>query len=303
MVFNPFLIFQVASSLWLVVLAIVTVWLLMFFSRRFFSNRHDSNKIFARDLLLITVPQYSKTAKKNENTKQEIKELIAVVETFYSVLGGLKPEKGWAAWWHGRHDHFTLELVSGQDGILSFYVSTPVKLRQFLEHQILAQFSDAQIEQVEDYNIFQPQGVVVGATVRLQRDWIFPILTYDKMQSDPLNSLTNSLSKLGGDDTAAVQFVIRSAKKAWHKRGHKVASEMQQGKKLNQAVAAVNRNETLKTLSKIWEDFQPKENKDNHKKETYHLSPLEEEMTKSLQAKAAKAGFDVNIRIITSAKT
>ncbi|MFA6428076.1 MAG: type IV secretion system DNA-binding domain-containing protein [Candidatus Buchananbacteria bacterium] len=290
-----------ASLLVLVVFCVIGGLVLVYWVRQILLNQRRLPSTFNRELLLVTVPQYLMDKNEKEQPKN-FKELIGVVENFYANLGGLKAAGGSKAFWHGRHDHFSLEIVVDKEGLISFYISTPPELRQFLEQQLQAQFSNAQIEEVADYNIFNPKGVVVAATLGLQRSHIFPILTYDKIQNDPLNALTNSLSKLGGEDTAAIQIIARSAHKSWHKLSYKVASEMQQGKKLSAAVSAAQKSDLAKSLGKLWQDFFPAK-KDSSPKDSYRLSPLEEEMVKLIEEKTSRAGFDVNIRLLASAPT
>ena len=55
------------------------------------------------------------------------------------------------------------------------------------------------------------------------------------MESDPLDGLLNTLAKLPNEAGAAVQIILRSSHKKWHRRGQAVAREMQQGKSLSEA--------------------------------------------------------------------
>lgn len=300
---------------------LVLFWLL----RRLFFNLYKFPRAFQLVTLLITVP---KESTEDQQQKRELKELIGPMEMFYANLGGMKAQKGFRAFLFGRYDHLSLEIVADHDGLISFYLSIPRYMQQFIEQQIQAQYPHSQIEEVTDYNIFSPQGVILGASLVLKKNYIFPIKTYLKMDSDPLNAVINTLSKLNpgvsplassrvsvsGLDGAAIQIIVRSARPSWHKRGAKVASEMQQGKKLSEALRMVQANKFLKFLGDILEDLEDiienlwlikpvkKDELDSAPapKEPYRLSPMEEEVIKSLEEKTSRAGFDVNIRIIVS---
>ena len=56
--------------------------------------------------------------------------------------------------------------------------------------------STAQVERIKDYNIFNPQGVSLGAYLRLKTNSILPFKTYQMLQADPLGGLATALSKL-----------------------------------------------------------------------------------------------------------
>jgi len=248
-------------------------------------------------VLRVSVPKHTKDDKGGqEPSLQQIQEDVGVVETFFASIGGLKPEKGFKAWLYGREDHLSFEIVS-HDGLISFYISTPERMRANIEQQLHAQFPDAQIDEVDDYNIFSPQGVIVGSYLTFKRQSIFPIKNYTKLESDPLNAITNALSKVPKGDGAAIQYVVRSAKKDWRKLGVKVASEMQQGKKLDDVIGGKDLK-LFKSMKKM--AFTKPDDKGPG--DTRKLSPLEEEMVKGIEEKASSAGLDVNIRIVVSSK-
>ena len=204
-------------------------------------------------------------------------------------------------------DHFSLELVADREGLVTFYAAVPTYLQRYFEQQLHAQYDAAQIEEIEDYNIFDPQGVVLTSTLKLKKRYLFPILTYDKVEADPLNSLTNVLSKFEKQEGACIQFVLRSARPAWHRLPAKVASTMQQGKKLNQALQEVTGSPLIRgwryLMQEVFQRYKKQEQGiDVRTDKDYRLSPMEEEIVKSLEDKTAHAGFDVNIRVIVSAK-
>jgi len=275
---------------------------------RWFVRRSlEKPNAFQMSVMMITVPKEGQAEDQQMGlSSDQAKERISVAEVFFSTLGGVKAQRGLAAWWYGRNDHFALEIVADREGLVTFYAAVPRYMQQYFEQQIHAQWEDAKIDEVEDYNIFEPQGVVVGSTLKLTRSQIFPITTYDKMESDPLNSLTNILSRFEKEEGAAVQIVIRSARPEWHRLPTQVARTMQQGKSVDRAYSEVTAN----LFSKVWREFarviSQKQNKteagiDPRTDREYRISPMEEEVVKALEEKTSKAGFDVNIRVVVSA--
>ncbi|MBI5794336.1 type IV secretory system conjugative DNA transfer family protein [Candidatus Uhrbacteria bacterium] len=253
---------------------------------------------FNRVTLLVTLPKFRREEESERGgTKEQIKEEIAAAEIFFSAVGGLRAQHGFHAWLFGRSDEIAFEIVSHNKRI-RFYVSVPVAMRQMVEQQLSAAYPDVYLEEVEDYNIFQPTGVMVGSHLVFRRQSAFPIKTYTTLEKDPLNAITNILSKLPEEDGAAFQFLVRSSYARWRKPGIKIASDMQQGMKLDEAIKG-------KKAKKI--DFlelagfggdKPKE-----PEKEYRLSPLEDQIVKGLQEKASKAGMDVCIRLVSASKT
>lgn len=261
------------------------------------SARHHrvASTSLAMKVLHIAVPKDLKGGESsNDASTQKVHEMISVMETIFSTIGSLKAEHGFSSWLFGRSDHFSFELVFERQKI-RFYIGVPERYRHFLEEQIHAQYPDASIEEVPDYNIFTPTGVIMGSYVNFRRSSCFPIKTYAKLESDPLNSLTNTLAKLGENEGAAIQVVLRSARATWRDEGLRIAREMQQGKKLSDVRGATGAA-AFKAVGKEFKNI-ALGSKPEAQTEAYRLSPLEEEMVKGLEEKASKAGLDVNIRV------
>lgn len=298
--------FEVSSALLFVFiyfLGTVLVSLLGWYLLRYWlRQRRTLPHEFHLHHLLILVPQAGKEEMDKQDSLQIVQEKIGVAESLYAVIGGLKPHKGPLTWLYGRHDHLSLEIVA-KDGLIYFYIAVPFYLRKMLEEQIHAQYPEAHIEDVEDYNIFQPRGVVIGTYMVLDRPSVFPIKTYKEMESDPLSAITHTLSKVKKEDGAVIQFVIRSAHKSWRRAGVKIATEMQQGKKLSEAMGQDIVGRVLmapfKFIQFIFSTSKKPEGMETEK-ERYQLSPMETEMVKRLEAKASKAGLDVNVRVVVS---
>ena len=273
------------------------IWVGLLVVRQMYRRSGRAKVAFGLNVLLVRVPKEQVKDQNNNQAPKKIQELIAVMETIFSTLGSITGQKGFIPWLLGREDIFSFEIISHKDKI-SFYVAVPHKYRDFIEEQIHAQYPDAQIDEVPDYNAFSPTGVVLGSYLKLRRANAFAIKTYAKLESDPLNSLTNALSKVTGEDGAAVQYVVRSARGKWRRDGIRIARAMQQGKKLSD----VGGGTFLKGMGKEFKSALAMPKKDDQKpKDAYRLSPLEEEMVKGLEEKASKAGLDVNIRIVVSA--
>ncbi len=286
---------------WFILCLIVFIGLLIFFYilRNNLRRRMQATTTFQKVVLLVTVPKESLS---EIEQRKNFKEILAPTEAFYDNIGGLRAQRGWRVDFLGRVDHFSFEIAVDKKGIISFYVVVPRYLQQFIEQQIHAQYPVAQIDEVEDYNIFSPEHVVMAAYFKLRRHFVFPINTYlRRIESDPLNSITGALAKIAIGDTAAIQIVARSARGEWHRLGAKIALEIQQGKNLKEALKKVLGG----GFSWGWlkDFFVSKTPKQEMSERRYQLSPMEQEMVKMLEEKTSKAGLDVNIRVVVSAKT
>ncbi|PJA45232.1 hypothetical protein CO174_04365 [Candidatus Uhrbacteria bacterium CG_4_9_14_3_um_filter_50_9] len=283
----------------LVVLAVVVglMFILRFVLRRISRAKQGT---FKRVVILVSLPKFRREEESERGgTKEQVQEAIAAAETFFSAVGGLKAERGLRAWLFGRTDEFSFEIVVEKKRI-KFYVSVPDELRQFMEQQLSSSYPDASLEEVEDYNIFSPDGVILGSQVVFKRQNAFPIKTYRKLDKDPLNAITNVLAKIPEGDGAAFQFLVRSSYAKWRKQGVSIASNMQQGMKLEEAIKGKKKGKGGGLLEMI--GFGGKSEQQQQQEDNYRLSPQEDEIVKGLEEKASKAGVDVCVRLVVSSK-
>ena len=251
-------------------------------------------------VFLITLPKESAEIAEEKETIEQIRSQIALAESWFATMGGLRAQRGLKSWLWGRTDHFSLEIVL-HDGLISFYLAAPHQLKDFVEQQLLAQYPEANITEIEDYNIFSPQSEIAAGYLKFSRSYIFPIKTYQTLNSDPLNAIASSLTKISKEDGAAIQIIARSAKKRWHRKGSRVAIKMQKGKTITEAMTEVGPLGYLKFFN-IFSMKTPEQIAEQKTKPFRPLSPMEQELVKGLEQKSSRAGLECNIRIIVSSK-
>lgn len=142
---------------------------------------------------------------------------IDAAEQLFSSFASLKAPKGIFAFTKVG-DSLTFEIVAKPQDI-RFYVGVPKKLQDMVEKQINGAYPDAQIKEVDDYNIFENEGQVAFAGFTLKKESFKPIKTYKEFALDPLSTFTSTLGKMQEGEAAAVQFVIANAGEAWKKEG------------------------------------------------------------------------------------
>src|SRR3989338_3163730 len=279
----------------------------LFLLRGFFHGRTRAQKAFHRVVLQIQVPKEKKTEGQNNQSSQEdrldfVKEEIGIAETLFSAVAGLKAQRGFHAWLAGRDDTFSFEMVV-HNGLIYFYIDTPQRLRSFIEQQIHAQYPYAQIDEMTDYNIFTEKSTIVGSYLVDQSKHIFPFKTYKKMDSDPLSGFLNALARIRENNSAAaIQFVVRSAKRKWRRPGVRIVREVRKGKKFervaHQSAFMRGFHKSTETLGQLFTSRKNQNLSEQHK--SYQLSPMEEEMLKGIEEKLSKGGMDVTVRILSA---
>ncbi len=239
-------------------------------------------------LFLVKVPR-EKTAGE-EKAKTE-KEIISVMEQLYASFSGLKDEGG--SFW-GR-SYLVLEIaIPNSSSEIIFYLAAPRRQAEFIEKQINSFFPSASVEPAEDYNIFSPSARTVGAVLKLQKNPLVPVKTYQNLEADPMSEILTAFSKLEEiGEGAALQILIRPAPSGFSKKAKKVAKLMFEGKNFEAALGSVG-----SPLSGISAAFSPKA---KERQPEAHLSVSEQEFIKSIESKASKIAFEANIRVLASA--
>ena len=297
---NP--VFIVAIFLVAILLILVIIlFIYRFLARKKFKLPSGYEQV----IFQVTMP---KDAVRNGDGKtldslEHIREQISWAESLWAQIGGLKPDKGFKVWLYGRHDYLSLELVARQ-GLICFYIIVPQKYAGYFEEQLHAQYPHSQINVVSDYNLFEPKSYVSAASLIFGKNSVLAIKTYKYFESDPLNAITNALSKIAKNDGAAIQILVRPAYSDWRKKGVKIASVMQQGKKMEDALKEIGSSNPWSKIVSFINFFSSKKKNENKNfdKDNYRLSPKEEEMVKNIQEKVSKAGLEFQIRVVTSSQ-
>ncbi|MFA7600625.1 MAG: hypothetical protein WCY43_00140, partial [Patescibacteria group bacterium] len=286
-------------------ISVFLLFLLIRFFVRYYSVRGKNSN---QAIFLVRLPKEKPKDQDKGESLQQLQEEIAKGETVFASIGGLRAQRGLAAWFFGRTDNFSFEIISNKNKI-SFYITAPKEKALYIEQQIHAHYPEASVEEVEDYNIFNPQGYILAGYLQAKRSFIFPFLDYSEMDSDPMNSLINVMSKLESDESIAVQYVVRSAKKGWHAKIKESVLKAYKSQDVSE-IFRISSNSFYNAINFFIYDIllgmfdmgrpEKKESDNGNKKE---LTEKEREMLKKMEEKNSKAGLDVNLRVVVSAKT
>ncbi len=280
--------------------------------KSFFGFRSQVNRAMNMDLEVVRV---SKIFKKKEELaqggqKEQWQQEIGVMEQLLTTLAGIREKKSILARFLYGQPHFVLEIANpaGSEEIF-FYLAIPKKFSESIEKQVSAYFPNATLERVPDYTIFTPGSSTAAAVLTLKNKYALPIKTYLSMHVDPLNELSNALSKLITENEGAViQLVMCPAGNEWRKLGRTIAHKMQQGKQLKDVHSNSVMDSIGKGISKglsevIMSTTQNEKDKIPEKEKVVQLTPEEQELVKAIEGKSNKTGFRVNLRLLASAKT
>ena len=272
------------------------------------SETNEKNSVFGgleMVLFLVMMPKYApqKEGAQTGPSNKEEKNLIAQMEQIFANFLYLKKQKMFQ-----DPPCIAFEIASqiGSSDI-SFYVAVPKYLESVFEKYVQGVYPNAIVDRIsQDYTIFEPQGATAAAYLKLTESSLFPISTYQTLETDPLSLITNNLSKISADEGGAVQLVIRPLSRMnLRKRGEKALKKIREGKSVRDAVIKAFQGsfiDVLEDMSKILFGKSPKKKKEEmglkEKEQTFDQKGYD-----AIQSKIQKQPFEVNIRIVASAQT
>ena len=160
----------------------------------------------------------------------------------------------------------SLEIVGTKEDI-RFYIVIPSRFQDLIEKQIYSVYAGADIQTVDEPNIYPENGKVEYAWLGLKKTAFYPLKTYKEIPTDPLSSITSVLSKLGEGETVAIQLVINPTDGKWAKAGKSFISSTKKGEA-------------------------------NPEKASYKVDARQLE---AIEVKCSKTGFETAIRLVSCA--
>ncbi|MGI6103587.1 MAG: ATP-binding protein, partial [Patescibacteria group bacterium] len=240
-------------------------------------------------VLKVLVPKegdQQSDAASEERKAQDFREALSIAEQFLASFSSLH-ESGVSRWFYGQ-ETISLEFVV-RGGKLTFFIAVPKRLQELVERQLHSYYPYAQVEESEDFRIFGESVYPAGMYVQTKRQFALPIRTYKDLESDPINSLTNSFSKLPTGMNAGFQVLIQPTDGGWRQKTVSTAKLIADGKSVEK------QHWFLRGLTGLFSALRGQSTKEN---EQVRLTPIQEEMMKGIQEKGSHVGFLTQIRVI-----
>ncbi|MCD5385203.1 type IV secretion system DNA-binding domain-containing protein [Candidatus Gracilibacteria bacterium] len=270
---------------------LIAIIIAFFIVIKIIKNKINYKRTLDLTFLKITLPKKDSDLDEKKETTKDFKEMIGLMEQLYSSLKSIYSNKiikkiiG--------QDLISFEYIS-HEGQIFFYVIIPKNYKYLIEKQINGFYTDAIIEETTEVNIFKNRKYIEATYLNTTKEFYFPIKTYNKLESDPINNITNAFSKLEEDESAVIQILLKPVQDDWQNECSKASSKLMKGKKtgftLNPLKLLLGFFEVIFTSN---DDEKSNNNEDN-------TSALTQERSKTLDEKGDKTGFETIIRVIAT---
>ncbi len=232
------------------------------------------------------------------STQKDFKEIACGVMTqVFDSLHSLYTKEWYKIFKAQDFLSFEMAVLEGQ---VHFFVVCPRELQPIIEKQLTAFYPEIYVEQRDDYNIFKPNCEVASAYMVPSKPYWYALKSYEQMNVDPLNNLVNSLSKVGVDDGAVIQIMIRPKKDGWQAKGRKEADKIFQNKG-GAGFAWYNPLSWFAALFGLL--FHGDAVAQQGQQTNDRTTPITDEEVKSMEQKNSKPGFESIIRLVSSSAT
>jgi hypothetical protein len=197
------------SEILFIVLSVLSVITILYFVvRKKVAFKRSLEMVFLR----VIIARKDSDLDEKKETVKDFREQISIMEQLFASLKSLYSTT-LNGWLFGQ-DYISLEYLAHKEEIY-FYIVVPKKAKLLVEKQIIGFYPDCLIEETEEINIFEWRSITRGEIMRLKKWQEFPIRTYQKLESDSMNSLLSALWRLDTDSSACIQILLRPVDDDW----------------------------------------------------------------------------------------
>jgi hypothetical protein len=261
-------------------------------------KKRGTEKLFEE--LHMTLFEVSLPLPEKEDKNKALKELISGMQQFYAGMISVDLDTRKLS----DKNYYSLEVSLQHDSDeVIFYTAVPDNKKDLFEKQVLAIFPNAHVvEAKNDYNVFNNDGVSVGAYAVPSGNIVFPLKTYDEFDYDPLNVILNVFSKMQRlGEGAAIQLLVSPVGDVYNKQYKYALKKIKDGVKVKDATDFPKNvfGEVWRSGKDFWNiKITAEEEKKRHEKEKEHL---DENVVKMIEEKMALPILDTNLRVVASA--
>ncbi len=196
-------VLAVFAALLIVLFTIAIVAMFAYMVFQWFKHRQREQYALSFVNLLVRLPK-----------NNEIK--IDAAEQMFAGLYALRA--GGTFSFLKTQDVISFEIVALKEEI-AFYVSCSREIQDLVEKQIHGAYPQADIKEVDERNIFNENGKVAFASLKLEEATYYPIKTYKDLPTDGLSLITSAMSKMQASEGGILQILLEPVDNKWQKKG------------------------------------------------------------------------------------
>lgn len=253
-----------------------------------------------------------------EVPKESVQSPRAVENILAHFAGAHQTPDLFEVYWQGwAQEYFSLEIAS-IGGHVQYYIYTTKHMRDLVEAAIYAQYSNAEITEVEDYtkwapNYFpNPEYNCWGTEWELVKSYAYPIRTYEEFMDetaeesefkDPMSALLETMGTLLPGEQLWFQILVEPIEaNSWQHESHRLIAKMAGKREHGKESWFVKLlHVPFELIGELWGAFvggegEKEKERDKPLSNVLYLTSGELEIIKAIERKEEKIGFGVKIR-------
>ena len=293
-------------GLW-IVLALVLYKIGSFFMH-FYAAHQANDEVVTYKIL---VPRNDSQKDRQEEVEKDFREKIGIMSQLYRALHEIRELdlRNRIRVFLFKLDIVQFSLVC-RNGIIEFHVATYKPYKEILEKQITSYYPNASIDIAEPVLVDRKGYKIKSFFAYLVKQSWYPVKMYKEIENDPLNGVTNVLSKLEPDEVAIIDLVIRPRSNKWQEDARELGTNLYKGKKssggfLSKIPIIGYLNTAFIGILLGFDKVKGSTNAPGSDRGDpfVRMLAVDEEVAKNIGTKSAQVGFDTVIRIFTSTKS
>ncbi len=271
----------------------ITLWFVWFL----FNRAWQKGLIFSALNFVLLEVKFPRVLEAIDASKE--KEKLLTMEQFYNSLSSILRGKSGL---FKPKPCLIFEIAVPEEGEeIGFYAAMPKKFQSAIQRQIQGFFPEAAINAVNDYNIFNKEGISIGSVLKTKRNYILPFKTYKKLEASTLGLITNSMALLKErGEGVALQILVKPTNASSKGDAVKIIKNLFAGKSLDDGLGELE--SPISFIDNVRKFFNVKPPEEVKKPTAVELTPLVKELIEEIDNKAKHNLFEVNIRILVSAE-
>ncbi|MBR2864502.1 ATP-binding protein [Candidatus Saccharibacteria bacterium] len=290
---------EVLPTIIIILIVLLALGVLTFFMMMKIRSKRETKNlergIKMVPMLIHLPPQTDDIQGGGRDERDVTNEALSQAQVMYSIISSTL-KKGIKSKLYGQR-HISFEIIA-TNGTVKYYAVVPAVITETVKQAIVSAYPTARLEEVFEDNIFSKEvGIagVAGGELTLQKEFIYPIATYEETKWDASSALLNAFSAAKEGEGMALQLLFRPTdQKHWTKKSFERTQNLRNGKKSGTGIWVVDWARDV-----IRAPFEPPEAHD-HSKEESQLNNVVQEEISAIEAKTRFPGYETLIRFVAS---
>ena len=229
-------------------------------------------------------------------------EAISQAEIMYSIIASTLT-KGKEAKVFGQK-HLSFEITA-KEGIITYFAVVPAVLTETVKQAIISAYPAARVEETERENIFSKSvGLegVAGGEMTLQKEYVYPIATYEDTKRDASLAILNALSATKQGEGLGVQVIFRPKSMEWTQKSETWVKNIKESGETGGSDKGASKifKGVEQIFSMLWKPMEARE--EEKREEVKVLTNIQQEEIEAVENKTKYAAFETLIRVVASSE-